>query len=74
MIQGRARELCHLPAEEIAAEICAADPTPDAGDGESPEDSDEVLVAFATAVREHWLDGPRDRSRFPGPVPSSRFL
>ncbi|MFF3067372.1 hypothetical protein [Kitasatospora sp. NPDC057936] len=61
------------PAEELTAEILAADPAPDGGDGETPSDPDEALTAFARAVRERWLDGPRDRCRTSGPVPSSRF-
>ncbi|WP_329569520.1 hypothetical protein [Kitasatospora sp. NBC_01266] len=60
-------------AEELAALICAAEPFADEGDGETPADPNEVLAAFAAAVRDRWLDGPRDPSRFPGPVRSSRF-
>lgn len=63
------------PAEEVAAEIVAADATPDTGDGATPADvdSDEALAAFVTATRGHWLQGARARVTSPGPVPSSRF-
>ncbi|MGW2250521.1 hypothetical protein ACWCXH_10005 [Kitasatospora sp. NPDC001660] len=61
------------PAEELAAEILAADPAQDDGDGETPSDPDDVPAAFARAVRERWLHGQRDRCRTSGPVPSSRF-
>ncbi|OKI28775.1 hypothetical protein [Streptomyces sp. CB03911] len=61
------------PAEELAAEICAADPGPDAGDGDTPPDLDEALADFTRAVRGRWLAGPRDRVRSSGPVRSSRF-
>ncbi|MBP0448298.1 hypothetical protein J5Y04_01870 [Kitasatospora sp. RG8] len=60
-------------AEELAADILAADPTPDDGDGETPADPDEALAAFARAVGHRWLAGPRDRCRSSGPVRSSRF-
>ncbi|MBV6697248.1 hypothetical protein KV557_08945 [Kitasatospora aureofaciens] len=61
------------PAEALAAEIVAADPTQDEGDGDTPPDPDDALTAFARVAREHWLNGPRDRCRSSGPVPSSRF-
>ncbi|WP_326847003.1 hypothetical protein [Streptomyces kaniharaensis] len=61
------------PAEALAAEILAADPVQDEGDGDTPPDPDEALAAFAHAVRDRWLTGPRDRCRSSGPVPSSRF-
>ncbi|TDD77739.1 hypothetical protein E1293_25850 [Actinomadura darangshiensis] len=62
------------PEEELAAEIIAADPHEDEeGDGATPPDPDERLVAFARAVGGRWLTGPRDMVHSPGPVPSSRF-
>ncbi|GHH62686.1 hypothetical protein GCM10018781_10950 [Kitasatospora indigofera] len=61
------------PAEELAADICAADPGPDTGDGDTPPDPDEALAAFVRAVRGRWLTGPRDQVRSSGPVRSSRF-
>ncbi|MEU9046952.1 MULTISPECIES: hypothetical protein [unclassified Kitasatospora] len=60
-------------AEELAADIRSADPTPDPGDGETPADPDEALAVLARAVAPHWLTGPRDRCRSAGPVRSSRF-
>ncbi|MGC4999946.1 hypothetical protein [Streptomyces sp. DT195] len=63
------------PEQELAAGIVAGlkDPAADTGDGEGPDDSDEVFTAFAAAVRGTWLQGPRAGLRSPGPVPSSRF-
>ncbi|MFJ3790027.1 hypothetical protein [Kitasatospora sp. NPDC090091] len=61
------------PAPELANDIVAADPTPDAGDGETPSDPDAELAAFARSVGSRWLNGPRDRCRSTGPVRSSRF-
>ncbi|WP_217998465.1 tetratricopeptide repeat protein [Actinomadura rubrobrunea] len=61
------------PAEELAAEIVGTAPAVEEGDGTAPPDSDGVLSRFVSAVRDHWLSGPRDRVRSPGPVPSSRF-
>ncbi|GAA4629274.1 hypothetical protein GCM10023196_049320 [Actinoallomurus vinaceus] len=61
------------PAAELADAICTAAGGPDAGDGGTPADPDEVLAAFATRARDTWLTGPRDQVRSPGPVPSSRF-
>ncbi|WP_404953722.1 hypothetical protein [Streptomyces sp. 147326] len=61
------------PEAEIAAEIAAADPAPDEGDGATPADRDEAFRAFVTGVRTGWLSAPRDRVASPGPVPSSRF-
>ncbi|WP_431682934.1 hypothetical protein [Kitasatospora sp. KL5] len=60
-------------AEELAEEICAADPEPDEGDGETPADPDELLAAFTVKVRGSWLSGARDRIRSAGPVGSSKF-
>ncbi|MBT2420233.1 hypothetical protein J7F01_13320 [Streptomyces sp. ISL-22] len=62
------------PAEEIAAEILAADPSPDEGDGEGPADPVERLTEFVTAVRGSWLQGDRAGLTSSGPVASSRFL
>ncbi|CAM5267558.1 hypothetical protein [Streptomyces aurantiogriseus] len=62
------------PDEEIAAEIVAADPTPDQGDGETPADPVERLTDFVTAVRGTWLRGDRGRVKSSGPVFSPRFL
>jgi tetratricopeptide (TPR) repeat protein len=61
------------PEEQIAADIAAAAPHDDAGDGSTPADPDEAFTAFVAAVRATWLQGPRDRVRSSGPVPSSRF-
>ncbi|QNP68781.1 hypothetical protein IAG44_04430 [Streptomyces roseirectus] len=61
------------PQEEIAAEIVHADPTPDQGDGATPDDPGERLTEFVTAVRATWLRGDRARVRSTGPVPSGRF-
>jgi hypothetical protein len=63
------------PVEELADEIVRAEPDrdEDAGDG-APPDPDETLAAFARAAGGHWLTGPRDAVRSPGPVSSSRFL
>ncbi|WP_194895539.1 hypothetical protein [Catenulispora pinisilvae] len=62
------------PAEEIAAELVAAEPYADEGDGETPPDPDSVLEAFVTAVADNWLTARREYIGSPGPVPSSRFL
>lgn len=62
------------PESEIVADIVAADPAPDEGDGETPVDPDERLTEFVTAVRDTWLQGDRARLSSSGPVPSSRFL
>ncbi|WP_067813819.1 hypothetical protein [Nocardia inohanensis] len=61
------------PEHDIAADIIAADPAPDPGDGETPDDPDTALSAFVTATRDTWLTGPRTPERSPGPVRSSRF-
>ncbi|GGI96228.1 hypothetical protein [Streptomyces brasiliensis] len=61
------------PEAELAAEITAADPAADEGDGEGPADPDETFAAFAGAVRGSWLRGDRARLNSSGPVPSSRF-
>jgi hypothetical protein len=74
--------------EELAAEIVRARPSSGdgdregdsdgdggrEGDGGTPPDSDELLAAFAAAVRGEWLQGGRPPLRSSGPVPSSRFL
>lgn len=62
------------PAAEIAADITAAAPTLDEGDGDTPADPDEAFGAFVTAVRDTWLRGPRDRVHAPSAVRSSRFV
>ncbi|WP_327270070.1 hypothetical protein OG233_26345 [Streptomyces sp. NBC_01218] len=61
------------PAERIAAEVVAAAPAADPGDGDGPADPDEVLEAFAASVRDTWLRGDRRRLGSSGPVRSSRF-
>ena len=61
------------PPGEVAAEIAAASPVADEGDGDSPPDPAEGLAAFAAGVREGWLTAPRDRVRTAGPVRSGRF-
>ncbi|RFS82883.1 hypothetical protein D0T12_24320 [Actinomadura spongiicola] len=62
------------PEEELADEIIRSAPELDeeAGDG-APPDPDEALAGFVRAVAGHWLSGPRDAVRSPGPVPSNRF-
>ncbi|BDH06108.1 hypothetical protein HEK131_33350 [Streptomyces seoulensis] len=64
------------PEQELAAEIVAGlkDLAADTGDGEGPDDSDEVFTEFAAAVRGTWLQGRRARIKSPGPVSSSRFV
>ncbi|WP_300606026.1 hypothetical protein [Trebonia sp.] len=70
------------PAETIAAEIAAATPMQDEGDGSAPPDPDDNLRRFTEAVtaegtRERdggWLGGVREYIPDAGPVPSSRFL
>ncbi|MFJ8979599.1 hypothetical protein [Streptomyces sp. NPDC102282] len=62
------------PEAEIAAEIVAADPKPEGGDGETPPDPVEALTDFVTGVRGTWLRGDRARLRSSGPVGSSRFM
>ncbi|MFI9151437.1 hypothetical protein [Streptomyces sp. NPDC053367] len=61
------------PADRIAEDILAADPAPDEGDGETPDDPDEAFSAFVTAVHDTWLQGERTALRSSGPVPSGRF-
>ncbi|MFH8801999.1 hypothetical protein ACH4F6_20720 [Streptomyces sp. NPDC017936] len=61
------------PESEIAAEIVAADATPDRGDGDTPADPVERLTDFVAAVRGTWLRGDRARVKSSGPVPGSRF-
>ncbi|MFE3519705.1 tetratricopeptide repeat protein [Streptomyces sp. NPDC059166] len=62
------------PEAEIAAEIVAADPKPDDGDGATPADPDEALTAFVAGVRGTWLRGQRAGLHSAGPVGSSRFV
>ncbi|MFF0445174.1 hypothetical protein ACFYT4_01940 [Streptomyces sp. NPDC004609] len=61
------------PEAEIAADIAAATGEPDAGDGQTPADPDELLGAFVSATASAWATGPRSHLGSPGPVPSSRF-
>ncbi|WP_329120310.1 hypothetical protein [Streptomyces sp. NBC_01465] len=63
------------PAEEIAADILAAEEDRDEGDGATPPDPDEALAAFAGLARQggRWPDGPRERVASSGPVGSGRF-
>lgn len=62
------------PEEELAEEIVRAVPEGDdeAADG-APPDPDEALAGFVRTAGGHWLTGPRDAVRSPGPVPSNRF-
>jgi hypothetical protein len=61
------------PEAELAAEIVGASPESDSGDGATPPDPDTAFTSFAAAVAHTWLQGPRERVRAVGPVPSSRF-
>ncbi|WP_279582385.1 hypothetical protein [Fodinicola feengrottensis] len=61
------------PVEKVAAEIVAADPDLEDGDGETPPDPDETLATFAARLARHWPAGPRESAGSPGPVRSSRF-
>ncbi|SEG49580.1 hypothetical protein SAMN05216223_105492 [Actinacidiphila yanglinensis] len=61
------------PEPELAAEIVAASPEAGSGDGATPSDPDTAFASFVAAVAGTWLQGPRDRVRATGPVPSSRF-
>jgi hypothetical protein len=63
------------PEAEIVADLLAADPSGPAGDGHTPDDSDEVLAAFVARVSARFGTGaaPRDKVWSPGPVTSSRF-
>ncbi|GAB2728517.1 tetratricopeptide repeat protein [Streptomyces bullii] len=61
------------PEAEIAAEIVAADPATDEGDGETPADPDAHLADFVAAVGGTWLQGDRAALKTSGPVRSSRF-
>ncbi|MEC3995396.1 hypothetical protein VSR01_18395 [Actinacidiphila sp. DG2A-62] len=61
------------PEAEPAAEIVAASPEADEGEGATPPDPDAAFASFAAAVAGTWLDGPRDRVRGMVPVASSRF-
>lgn len=62
------------PEEEIAADILAADATPDEGDGSAPADPVDGLADFVSAVRDTWLLADRAGLSSAGPVSSSRFL
>ncbi|NEA29857.1 hypothetical protein G3I70_46250, partial [Actinomadura bangladeshensis] len=72
--EGRAETMPpdERPVAELAAEIVRAAPEAVEDDG-APPDPDEVLAGMVRAVRGHWLTGPRDAVRDPGPVRSSRF-
>lgn len=79
-LQGRAdgSGVDRLPADtrpetELAAGIVEASPETTPGDGTTTPDPDTAFTSFATAVADTWLQGPRDRVRAMGPVPSSRF-
>ncbi|MFJ4467176.1 tetratricopeptide repeat protein [Streptomyces sp. NPDC089424] len=61
------------PEEDIAADILAADASPDEGDGGAPADPVEKLTDFVSAVRDTWLTGDRAGLNSTGPVSSSRF-
>ncbi|WP_435613085.1 hypothetical protein [Streptomyces sp. bgisy159] len=61
------------PEADIAADILAADPAPDDGDGDTPADPDSRLTAFVTAIRPTWLYGDRAALKTAGPVRSGRF-
>ncbi|MFJ1709405.1 hypothetical protein [Kitasatospora sp. NPDC088346] len=60
-------------AEELAEAILAATPTAPEGDGQTPPDTEDTLIAFATCAANWPATGPRDRIRSAGPVRSSRF-
>jgi hypothetical protein len=64
------------PARAWADDIVGAALEVEAGDGETPSDSDSTFAAFVTAVKDLWAPdaGVRDRVWSPGPVGSSRFL
>ncbi|WP_320779277.1 hypothetical protein [Streptomyces sp. CRN 30] len=61
------------PDEEVAADILAADTTPEEGDGATPADPVERLTDFVSAVRDTWLRNDRAGLPSAGPVSSSRF-
>lgn len=63
------------PEAELVAELLAAPVSPCAGDGQTPDDSDDVLAAFVTSVAARFGTGrvPRGKMWSPGPVSSSRF-
>ncbi|MBD0688749.1 hypothetical protein [Streptomyces sp. CBMA123] len=60
-------------AEELAEAILAAPSTAPEGDGRTPPDTDDTLLAFATRATGWPAAGPRDRIGSAGPVRSSRF-
>jgi tetratricopeptide (TPR) repeat protein len=64
------------PAQEWADDIANATLEIEAGDGETPPDTDASFAAFASSVKAEWApaSGVRDRLWSPGPVGSSRFL
>ncbi|WP_425307285.1 hypothetical protein AADG42_00535 [Ammonicoccus fulvus] len=61
------------PVEEIAAQIASTPPAADAGDSETPPDTEEVVTDFVASIRDTWLQGPRNRLLGRGPVRSSHF-
>ncbi|MFI6289131.1 hypothetical protein ACIBCM_31040 [Streptomyces sp. NPDC051018] len=61
------------PEADIAAEIAEAAGEPDPGDGQTPDEPDEMFGAFVAATASAWATGPRSHLGSPGPVPSSRF-
>jgi hypothetical protein len=63
------------PDIELVAELVAAPVGPLTGDGQTPDDSDDVLGGFTGRVAARFGTGraPRDRVWSPGPVSSSRF-
>lgn len=62
------------PVDVIAAELAAAEPEADTGDG-GPPDGDDVLAGFVSGLGAAWpVRSPvRHRVRSPGPVRSSYF-
>jgi hypothetical protein len=63
------------PEPELVADLLATPITPRSGDGQTPDDSDEVLAGFVATVAARFGAGrvPRDKLWSPGPVTSSRF-
>jgi hypothetical protein len=63
------------PDAELVQELIAAPLPSTDGDGQTPDDSEEVLRAFVTRVAARFAGTtpPRDKVWSPGPVRSSRF-
>jgi hypothetical protein len=63
------------PDAELVTELVATPALPQPGDGQTPDDGDDVLAAFVATVATRFGTGrtPRDKLWSPGPVPSSRF-